>query len=136
MDEKDILDYKAIGGRIRLEREKLNLTREKLAEIVGLSPFYIGQIERGDRKMSLETLARIAYSLRTSVDYILFGSISYEENIIIKKCSIITETICNGSNKICQDLDELISLLINCSNKEISLFRDILKLLLPYLSRG
>ena len=73
MDKK--FDYKEIGSRIRIQRENLNLSREKFAEIVEISPYYLGQIERGDRRMSLEILMRIATSLHVSVDYILFGKI-------------------------------------------------------------
>ena len=42
------MDYIALGQRIREERLKLNLTQEKLAEDVGVSTTYIGQIERGN----------------------------------------------------------------------------------------
>ena len=69
---KDIgktLFLREIGNRIRAEREYLGLTREKFAEIVDLSSFYIGQIERGDRTMSLDTLLKIADSLKLSIDY-------------------------------------------------------------------
>ena len=40
------MDYHALGKRIREERLRLNLTQEKLAEEVGVSTAYIGQIER------------------------------------------------------------------------------------------
>ncbi|RKL62247.1 XRE family transcriptional regulator [Thermoanaerobacteraceae bacterium SP2] len=46
--------------RIRKEREKLGLTREKFAEIIGLSDYYVGQLERGERQMSLNVLVKIA----------------------------------------------------------------------------
>lgn len=36
------MDYIALGKRIREERCKLNLTQEKLAEDVDLTPAYIG----------------------------------------------------------------------------------------------
>ncbi len=49
------IDNKGIGERLRQEREELGLTREKFAEIVELSPLYIGQLERGERQMSLNT---------------------------------------------------------------------------------
>ena len=45
------MDYKAMGKRLKIERCNLNLTQEQLAEEVGLSPAYIGQIERGERKI-------------------------------------------------------------------------------------
>ena len=48
-DKLILVNNKAIGYRIREEREKLKLTREKFAEIVDFSPLYIGQLERGDK---------------------------------------------------------------------------------------
>ncbi len=39
--DKKHLDFKEIGHRIRLEREMLNLSRERLAEIIELSPPFI-----------------------------------------------------------------------------------------------
>jgi len=53
------MDYISLGKRIREERLKLNLTQEKLAEEVGLSTAYIGQIERGERSLTLEKLVLI-----------------------------------------------------------------------------
>lgn len=44
------MDYHALGKRIREERLRLNLTQEKLAEEVGVSTAYIGQIERRREK--------------------------------------------------------------------------------------
>ena len=46
MQDNPIINLEEIGLRIRKEREKLGLTREKFAELIGLSPYYIGQIER------------------------------------------------------------------------------------------
>ena len=65
-------------------------------EIVGLSPFYMDKL-KGDRKMSLETLARIAILLYIQTTYYL-PSISYEENIIVKMF-YYNRNHCNGSNK-------------------------------------
>ena len=57
------MDYQAMGKRLKIERTNLNLTQEHLAEDVGLSPAYIGQIERGERNISLDKLVLIAPSL-------------------------------------------------------------------------
>ena len=61
-----VIDTAAIGQRIREERKKLNLTREELAEILGLSDYYVGQLERGERQMSLPVLIRIVSCLHVS----------------------------------------------------------------------
>src|SRR5690625_866592 len=77
MRSKDatIIDNKAIGQRIREEREKLALTRAELAELVELSDYYVGQLERGDRQMSLPALVKISSCLHVSMDYLVLGSL-------------------------------------------------------------
>lgn len=60
-----------IGKRIREERLRLNLTQEKLAEDVDLSMAYIGQVERGERSLTLENLIVVAKRLGVTVDYLL-----------------------------------------------------------------
>ncbi|MDO4482339.1 MAG: helix-turn-helix transcriptional regulator [Bacillota bacterium] len=65
------LDYKAIGSRIRKSRLDRNMSQEKLAEQCEISASFLGHIERGTRKMSLETLVRLSKILNTSIDYLL-----------------------------------------------------------------
>lgn len=74
--------YKLLGNRLRQERLKLNLTQEQLAEKVDLSTSYIGQIERGERNISLDTLVVICKSLGVTIDYLLQDSINIEEDIV------------------------------------------------------
>ena len=52
-----------IGHRIREERLRLNLTQEKLAEDVDLTTAYIGQVERGERNLTLENLIQLSQIL-------------------------------------------------------------------------
>ena len=65
------MDYVEIGNRIRLVRKELKMTQEELAERGGLSHSFMGHIERGSRKLSVETLYRIAGALNVSTDYLL-----------------------------------------------------------------
>jgi transcriptional regulator with XRE-family HTH domain len=106
------MNYKQIGKRIRSEREGLGLTRERFAELLELSTNFVGQIERGEKKMSLETLTNISVCLHVSLDYLIKGT---PENTI-------------HTNK----LQRLIS---KCSNEEISLITDMLKSMLPHLKK-
>ena len=48
-----------IGKRIRTIREEKGWKQEVFAEKVGLSPTYIGMIERGEKIPKLETFVRI-----------------------------------------------------------------------------
>lgn len=74
------MDYTALGKRIREERLKLNLTQEKLAEDVELSTAYIGQIERGERSLTLDKLVLIANRLGVTVDYLLSDSVPAQDD--------------------------------------------------------
>lgn len=65
------LDYKAIGKRIKIARIQVDLTQEKLAEYVNLSPSHMSNIETGTTKVSLTTIVNIANALSVSVDDLL-----------------------------------------------------------------
>lgn len=67
------MDLNEIGSRIKAERKSKNLSQEKLAEIINVSPHYIYEIERGLKAMSLETLVNLSAALNISTDYVLFG---------------------------------------------------------------
>lgn len=65
------MDYIAIGRRIRALRKERRMTQERLAEQIERSVSFVGHIERGSRKMSIETLLAIADALEASIDTIL-----------------------------------------------------------------
>ena len=58
---------KLIGDAIRFHRKNAGLTQEKLAEAVDLNPKYLGEIERGEKIISIEALLRIAKAVKTPV---------------------------------------------------------------------
>ena len=70
------MNYIDLGRRIREERQKLNLTQEKLSEAINVSTTYVGQIERGERCPTLDTLIKISNSLSVSIDYLLHESVT------------------------------------------------------------
>lgn len=59
--------YKIIGEAIRAERLKAGLSQEALAEKASLARNYIGNIERAEKKISLETLVRVAKALNVKL---------------------------------------------------------------------
>jgi transcriptional regulator with XRE-family HTH domain len=66
--KKPILRHrKIIGEAIRFQRKKANLTQEKLAEAVELNPKYVGEVERGEKIISIEALLRIAKAVKTPI---------------------------------------------------------------------
>ena len=66
------LNYVEIGRRIKIKRKEQKLTQEKLSEIIDVSPSYISEIERGTSISSLSTVSKIARTLHTSLDYLVF----------------------------------------------------------------
>ena len=56
-----------IGQRIRNYRTQLGLSQEKLAELSGCHPTYIGQLERGEKNATLESIDKVAVSLKVSL---------------------------------------------------------------------
>lgn len=54
---------KFIGQRIRNYRTQKKLSQEKLAELSGCHPTYIGQLERGEKNATLESIEKVATAL-------------------------------------------------------------------------
>ena len=79
------MDYVRLGQRIREERLKLGLTQARLAEDVDISEAYVGQIERGERNLALDTLVRLANRLGASVDYLLKDSVGDSDDNIVSQ---------------------------------------------------
>ena len=65
------MDYSLLGKRIREERLRLNLTQERLAEDINISTAYLGQVERGERRITLDKLIPLSQRLGVSVDFLL-----------------------------------------------------------------
>lgn len=67
-----------IGTRIRNYRNQLHISQEELAERCGLHPTYIGQLERGEKNATLESIEKVASGLTISLDR-LFENIGIDE---------------------------------------------------------
>jgi transcriptional regulator with XRE-family HTH domain len=68
------MDLKAIGRRVRFQREQMHLTREELAEKLDVSAKFCADIEYGMKGMSISTLNNLSEILNLSTDYILKGN--------------------------------------------------------------
>lgn len=54
---------KIIGQRVRNYRTEKGLSQEKLAELSGCHPTYIGQVERGEKNATLDSIEKIASAM-------------------------------------------------------------------------
>ena len=58
---------KILGQRIRNYRTAKGLSQERLAELSGCHPTYIGQIERGEKNATIESIEKISTALQISL---------------------------------------------------------------------
>jgi transcriptional regulator with XRE-family HTH domain len=79
---------KIIGQRIRNHRTAMGLSQEKLAELCGCHPTYIGQIERGEKNATIESIARIASALGIPISRLFekLGDIENDTRNIPHEC--------------------------------------------------
>lgn len=58
---------KKLGLAIRRRREKIEVSQEGLAEIIGCHRNYVGYLERGEQNVTIDMLARVAKALGCTV---------------------------------------------------------------------
>ncbi|MEI3362026.1 MAG: helix-turn-helix transcriptional regulator [Oscillospiraceae bacterium] len=103
-------ERKAVGHRLRQQRNRLGLTREQFAELADIGAGYYGQLEVGTSQMSVDTLIKLSRTSRLSMEYILLGDVPQE-----------------------QDLTPLQAMLARCTPRELHLAEKVLQL---FLLRG
>ena len=84
----EYLDYYEIGQKIKRCRQEHGLSQEQAAEICDISASFYGNIERGTKKMSLDTFVVICNKLTLSPDYLLQENLPESDPVVI---SIIHE---------------------------------------------
>ncbi len=102
-----------IGQRIRNYRIQLKLSQEELAEKCGLHPTYIGQVERGEKNATLESISKIAAGLSVDLST-LFESIeeiaASEPNCAAQAFSMIQSLSLDKQKKVLKILESIIQL--------------------------
>lgn len=59
--------YMRFGQRLRVVREGVGISQEKLAELAGLHRTYVSSVERGKRNISIQNIERLAKALKTTM---------------------------------------------------------------------
>ena len=77
---------KIIGQRIRNYRTQKGLSQEKLAELAGCHPTYIGQLERGEKNATLESVEKIASAMDITLSELFDKLGKSGSNNIAAKC--------------------------------------------------
>lgn len=85
------IDYSHVGRRLKEERTRLHYTQEQVAEVVGISPAFVGHIERGERSMSLDTLIRFCNFYEVTIDYLMTDVLSLDRKGIAEQVESLLE---------------------------------------------
>ncbi|MFD2114683.1 helix-turn-helix domain-containing protein [Paenibacillus yanchengensis] len=102
-----------IGANIRLYRLTKGWTQEQLAEAIGSTGSYIGQLERGEKNFRIETIIKIADALEIDT-YALLENINGEYlyqktwvwaslTLILKQNEAVQRKIYRVLNEMLQD---------------------------------
>lgn len=103
--------FERIANNIRMMRFSKNLTIEKLADIAGITPAFLGNIERREKKPSMKTIMKIAKALKTSPANIIGKRIYY--NPVPKEEKILFDISNLLHNKSEEELKKIYNIIKN-----------------------
>ena len=83
------IDFKAIGKKLREERENLGWTQEEVAEVLDISSAYVGHLERAERSMSLKTLIHFCNFYHITIDYLLSDTLPQKDDTALTQIADI-----------------------------------------------
>ena len=110
MKDKNELNIQ-IGERVKKYREISGYTQERFSEMVGVSPQYISDLERGNVGISTATLKKVCEVLCVSCDYILMGKETENDiSLVLNRLKYLPE----NKFQVIQELLNKILELANC----------------------
>ena len=114
------LDQKDMGRRVRNRREAMNMSREDLAEKLGVSTQFVADIEYGNKGVSIRKLYLLCQILDVTADYVLAGNVySRDED--------------EEAVKVCE---EIMGLLQRCDARQLKGIREIAEIYADGVSPG
>ena len=93
------LQHGLFGGAIKKARVEKKLTQEKLAELVGITPTHLKQLESERRRPSIDVLFTLAFILDLSLDSLLTSTHNGSQelrnriNMCLDRCSVHEQKI-------------------------------------------
>ena len=95
-----------IGQRIRNQRIHKGYSQEQLAELAICHPTYIGQLERGEKNATLESVQKIANALKIPLSQLFekIEDVNEEDNIPLKCYELLASKNRNDQQTLYQIL--------------------------------
>ncbi len=99
-----------IGERLRCRRQELGYSQEYTSELAGLHPTYIGQVERGEKNLTIESLAKICVALDLPMEDVVCKIIVAEsKHKEAQKCyDLIANQPLKDQKKLCMLIEDII----------------------------
>lgn len=101
-----MIDYYAMGQRIRQVRKARGLSQDQLAEQVGISTVHVSHIENANTKLSLPVFVRLTEVLQVPADELLQGAAPVRRQ---------------------QAEGDILRLLEGCDLQQLQILRDVLR---------
>ena len=108
-----MMDYYAIGQRIRKIRKAHKLSQETLSERIGISVTHMSHIETGNTKLSLPVLVDLAAVLEVRVDDLLYDNSPMKRNAAIEAIIEMLDTCTTPQIKVIEDLVKAAKISLN-----------------------
>jgi len=80
MNHRPTSSNKIIGERIKSQRKQFHLTQEKLSDALGITPNYLGEIERGRRPLTRKVATKLCNYFGLTYDFIYNGNLDIVED--------------------------------------------------------
>lgn len=105
-----------IGERLRHRRLELKYSQEAVAEKANLHPTYIGQLERGEKNATIESIEKICLALNYPMEELF-------SKIVVTTSTEMTANLCH-------------SLIMTQSPKEQLMLYELLKQIIEFKSKN
>ena len=111
-----------LAKRLRSMRNMFHLTQTALAERIGITQPYLAELERGDKRPSLDVLEKLCGELNCSADYLLGLSDSKSYRPLSEERLPKMPPVSGNSSDVMRMIAER-----NISHRELKLALDLVK---------
>ena len=98
------MEKEEFGSRLRETRTQKGYTLRSLAQKVGTSTVYLGEIERGLKMPSLNSFIKIVEALNVSADYLLRNELTSGRDFIYDEIAEKLQKLTPKQRKIAADI--------------------------------
>lgn len=106
--DKFLIDYKAIGRKIKQKRVEQDMTQQEMAKVLKVSIAYISRLERGQTQVNLKRLLQISIILGVPAGYFLDETVEEQENYLKTEFDVMLQKCTTEQKKFIYKIIELI----------------------------